>query len=460
MEKCRYCGGSGKHEPECPTMVAGPAFVPEDETAAETERGSETAPEKERRIDAALEDLLESHLVKFGEGNNGVILKFNESELPTEIIEELKACGVTLGPDQATKIIKVYRSGAGKREYELQRRARDIAETKADDPDYASVPRAYLYRDLKITKESVRSHMRNLTKEDLPTDHVELFVMDLIKGDDLATSLYKEVIKRHPRAAHLAPEVDSMRFEDLMQTVAEILQFNAPGGKAKDPAARDFEETKVFGENSEKIFRFLGESGFRTDPAIITQIKNTVDLFHKNGLAYRDAHHRNFIIRGGLEQRPNGPADARPKVFIIDYGNATEFDRDYSEDVLVEGTKRYPDDYAVVRTLEKMNSFEPRHAKVGKDVRQLHQRLSRSKNAKWLEFAGRFQPGSTIDLDRVYATTPNLTSNRAETFAAAAIELMNQGLITAQDVKTFAEKKVSSLPPPERNLLLDFIRSL
>jgi len=60
-----------KHEPECPTMVAGPAFVPEDETRPKRRRGSETAPEKERRIDAALEDLLESHLVKFGKAITG-----------------------------------------------------------------------------------------------------------------------------------------------------------------------------------------------------------------------------------------------------------------------------------------------------------------------------------------------------------------------------------------------------
>ncbi|MFA6603885.1 MAG: hypothetical protein WCT10_03530 [Patescibacteria group bacterium] len=455
MEKCRYCGGVGRHENECPAMPEAAS-----ETADKTGLETEATPEKERRIDAALEDLLELHLVKLGEGNNGVILKFDENELPTEIFEELKACDIILGPDQATKIIKIYHGGVGKREYDLQCRAREIAELKADDPDYASVPRAYLYRDLPITKKSVRDRLRNLTKEDLPTDRVELFMMDLIKGDDLAIGLYKEIIRRHPKTIHLAADVDSMRFEDLMQTVSEILQFNAPGGKAKDPAARDFEETKVFSENSEKIFRFLGESGFRVDSAIITQIKNTMDLFHQNGLAYRDAHHRNFLIRGGIEQPPAGSASERPKVFIIDYGNAVEFDQEYSDDLLVEGTKRYPDDHAVVRTLEKMNAFETRHAKVNKDIREFHGRLIKSKNAKWLEFTNRFQPGSAVDLDRVYAATPNLTSNRAENFAAVAIELINKELITAQDIKDFIEKKASSLPPPERNLLLDFTKSL
>ena len=285
---------------------------------------------------------------------------------------------------------------------------------------------------------------------------VEMIVMDYIEGDDIATHLFKEVIKRHPNTVHLVRDVDVMTFPDLMQAVAEAMGRKVPGGKARDEGAREYEERKVFNENAQQMYLFLKRRGFRLNPIILEQIKKTITAFHDHGIVFRDGHHRNFIVQGSLET-PTNPQLPPPQVTVIDYGHSQEFSGSYNPDLYIEENKKFPDDFAIIRELEQLvETFSEKNA-FQKSIALLREQLSKKQNKKWISYVAWLTKDiekGAFNFDSAFATRPDL---RLDFFLAAIFELQEKGLFK-EDVKEFLKANFEKIPFSDRNKITELLK--
>lgn len=416
----------------------------------------------ERFLDAVLLELLERQARKVNEGQNGVIFRLRTEQLSDEVKARLADAGVQLEGDNVAKILKLNAAGMGKKEFEMHRRSHALITSQPEARKYARIPSPKMYRSLRLTKSS-EEYLNEYGVKTLGGT-CEMIVMDEIQGDDVATALYKEVIRRHPKTVHIRDHVDDMDFVDLQGVVADALEYVAPGGKSRDEQERQFEERKIFASNSAKLFHFLAKRGFRVDARIVEKMERTMELFHANGLCHRDAHHRNFMVIGGLEQRK--PDEPEPDIFVIDFGTMTAFDGPFSEELYTEQLpsgeiKNYPSDLAVPRDLR--THFMPEAAERERDlafqktVSTLQARLlSRS---AWRDMLGRFESGifGQAEIASLFTASPE---PKPETFFAAIQALRERGNIDMQVVKLFLEAEKRKRPTAELNKINQFLRLL
>lgn len=421
----------------------GPPSLPEIEAKRE---------EIEKFIDASLEELLERHMTKFDEGNNGVVLRLRMQDIPPKLVDSLKEHGIELGDDKVAKILKIYGGGRGKQEFEMQKKAHELVAAQGDRADLATVPKPYFFRDLEIG-DAAKDRVSQFTGKK-SGDRVEMFLMDYVPGDDLAKILYKELVKRHPKTVDVANQVDELPFAELQDRVFQAIDAAVPGGKSRDVGERDFEMRKIFDANAEKIYTFLERSGFHVDPGVVDQIENTMKLFHENGIAFRDGHQRNFMVTGDIAASPGKPA----KVSIIDYGSAISFKGPYTQDLFreVEGqegegavVKSYPEDFAVAKLLRRFTTAPGDRA----NVEALKYREGLGKSRKALEnnarygsrfrmmLAGAKEGRLNIATDYQTFVGSGIPSEGAvDMFLAAAAAVMSENPEREQEVKNALEE--------------------
>ncbi len=434
----------------------------------------------EKFIDASLEELCERYLSKFNEGNNGIILKLKMDDIPEKLREDLKANGIELGDEKVAKILKIYSGGKGRKEFEMQKKAHDLVEAQGDKEKFAKVPKPYFYRDFPVGP-AAKERLKGMTDKMQGGDRVEMFMMDFVPGDDVATILYKEVAKRHEKTLDIAGHVDEMPFTELQDRVFSAVDARIPGGKARNAAERDFEMRKVYGENAEKIDAFLEKNGFRIDMAVIEQIENTMNLFHKNGLAFRDGHHRNFMITGDHTADPEATAaKTRPQVFIIDYGAATELEGRQLSEVFreVEGdegkdavVRNYPDDFAVSRQLRRFAAVPGE--RMSPEERQYIEEMQRRR--KSLERNPRLSQNFAATLDGAKAGKLDIASvyrelvgrqalpsgDAVERFITTAHAIAEEAPGTKEEITRFINELLKgNLPLPSRNKLTRFLGAM
>jgi len=441
---------------------------------------AETAEDREaveKFIDASLEELCERYLSKFNEGNNGIVLKLRMDDIPPELKDGLKKNGIELGDDKVAKILKIYSGGKGKQEFEMQKKAHELVEAQPDKEKFARVPKPYFYRDFAVGPDA-QERIKGMTEKGISGNRVEMFMMDFVPGDDVATILYKEVAKRHPKTADVSERTDELRFEDLQDRVFQALDFKAPGGKSRDMGEREHEMRKVFAENAEKIDAFLERRGFRIDPAVVSQIENTMNLFHKNGLAFRDGHQRNFMITGDYESgAPGAKKERPPQVFVIDYGAATEVGNRPLHEAFreVEGdegkgatVKTYPDDFMVARQLKRFSQG------LGTEERKLLDDLARARKAA--ERNPRLGPAMTAAIEsarsgkadmagayaKVVGNSTMPSEGAVDAFISLAHAVMEEEPAAKDDVLAFMQElaKRPAFPLPARNKIARFLRAV
>jgi tRNA A-37 threonylcarbamoyl transferase component Bud32 len=274
-------------------------------------QAQETEANKEYLESFMLTALLGSRTIN--SGNNGLIKKIKTADLPPELrayLEKIAPDNMENKDNFVFKMIKIYSQGKGKNEFIAQKEAYDLLRRQANSQPaiYAKIPKPYLYHEITLNEE-----LKNILEVDgliFFENKVEVILMDFVDGDDLATTLFKEVLKRHDKSRHIRPEeIDCMNIENLQAEVWRVLDLKLPGGKSSDKQIRAFEQRKVFNENGDKIINFLKKSGFRLDESALVKVENTINLLHQNGMFHRDLHERNII----LNERD---------VFVIDFGAA------------------------------------------------------------------------------------------------------------------------------------------
>lgn len=432
----------------------------------------ETQEDPERKM---LEIELETYILKYArkvnEGNNGIILKINFSEtdeLPY-LKKYLEKKGVNLGPDQALKILKIYSPGVGQNEFNMQQLAYEILAQNSTS-EAAMVPKPLDFFDLQL-KEETRDKIR-LNGAEGVSERAEIIIMDYIPGADLATLLYQEAIKRDDRFAHLRSFLDQMDFTDLQEQVSQTLFFQAKS-KTKDSTQRQIDEGKVMDENAQILYSLLEKRGLVLHPSILTQIEKTMQLFHQNGLCFRDGHHRNFLVVGDHK----ATAETKPQVYVVDFGLATSFEGEFNDELYQENGQVYSDDLALVRELKPLTiSYQEQNQqetqRFSADIRKNLERLK--KHPDWQKFwQEKITPsiGKKVDLEELFNTIwsslrlPLPAEEFAEVTLAAMLE---EKIVTPEQVKNYLtnllkvdpKKKRRPLSLPIQNSLIKFIKSI
>ncbi len=317
--------------------------------------------EQEQILDTVLESLLSERSVRINEGNNGVIFRVDLKEIPpavTEYVEQTQG-GLQIKDDQVIKTLKIYAAGAGHYEFQLQQTAWEavrVAMAANPDKEYAQIPAPMLDRDLPVTSDKTRDWLDQQGLTNIH-DNMEILLMDYIPGHDLATVLYRELVRRHPKFRDQAFRVDLPEndqdaltdFKKLQDLVADRLSFYTPGGKSRDVGERAYEQRKVETANIVMIIKELKRCGFELHPTILKQLKNTVDLLNSQHLFLRDFHLRNAMVVGD----PSADAATPPQAFVLDFGRAIQDDSLTPDEMArpSEGVKYMRDD-TVVRQLQ------------------------------------------------------------------------------------------------------------
>jgi len=235
---------------------------------------------------------------------------------------------------------------------------------------------------------------------------------------------------------------------------------------------------KVFNENAAKIDAFLEKSDFQLHPAIVEQMENTMKLFHKNGMAFRDGHQRNFMVVGEPGVTPGSAPQEKPQVFVIDYGAATllagrpiaevfkEVEGDEGKDAVV---KNYPDDFAVANQLrkftkpraERMNAEDDKFLADLVARRKAMERNPRLKSR--IEAMLQKAESGALNLQAEYAaivSTGIPSESNVDTFLSAALTLIEARPESRDEVRRFAEDMVRQKNVPWlRNKFSRFLKA-
>ncbi len=263
---------------------------------------------------------------KKNEGNNGVIFKL-ELQDPNNENETVEYAG---------KLLKVGSYEDLKAEYDNQIAAYEILEEEiangADPSKYSKIPRPCFCFHLELDDE-LKKHLQ---EEGIKSsgDTQGLLLMDWIDGEDVATHLFKEALKR--KESRFLETIKQGDFNQLHQAVGLEFEFAKPGGKATRAGDKIFEERKVAADNESKIYRFLKKSGYIFPKNTLEQIRNTLDLFSSKGLEMWDSHARNVML---------DPEGDRP--YLIDFAPQKK---------QLGGEAATLDPYVLIRQLESLTT--------------------------------------------------------------------------------------------------------
>ena len=442
MEKCKYCGETGPHTSECPTQNN------------DTEP---TVEDIESLIDARLEELLLHKYEYFNEGNNGLILKLNLDDISDEALEALKEAGIELGDKQVTKILKIYSAGKGEHEFKMQKKAYEMVEEAIaanDGKSYAKIPRPILFRDLPVSP-AVTARLQELSPGMRLEDRAQIIMMDMVDGNDLGEIFFREAHARHPKKDQYP--INTHSHADALQfAVSNLLNMEVPE-RPVTGAGITPEHRKLQMENAKKLYAFLEKSDFRIHPAIIEQIKNTLLLMHKNGMAFRDGHHRNFMAEGDYTVPDVGLGDnAPPQAFLIDFEHSTTFTGELTSDVyqkeLIEGGGSYNDDMNVIHTLKPLAQELPERDPITgpqlqmmQDIEKLRQKLFKTETPpKTAEIKARVQ--KSIEQDKLFLafTGGEFSPDKIHPIFAALLDLVEDRELEKEQAKEYLKKMLAA----------------
>lgn len=302
----------------------------------------------ERRFDARLEILILEYCEKINEGKNGVIFKVKGANVPEALRKKFAGTPLEFDEqnpdDSAFKLLKVFSPEKALHEFSMQRQYHDllIGVDQKDRKNHSQIPHPKFCRLLKIhhpkTVEKLqkagllsktgRYDLGNLESKPL---EIAVLAMDVAPGEDLATFFFKWILKKR---GFTNEAVEGMPFEQLQDHVAGQLDFQKPipGRQA---------EHEISHSNAKKLFKYLKNAGLKINPELIKQLKNTLNLAHKNRLHHNDLHWRNVMASGPVETPVPGANNDPVVSSIIDF--ETSDSRPSEQE----------DDMSIVKTLEE-----------------------------------------------------------------------------------------------------------
>ena len=434
-------------------------FVVAEQIKQSPEEVERIAKKTEALFDALLQEFIENHARKVNEGNNGVIFKVDFRGASDLVRKRLEQNGFPIEDEQAVKILKFGQTEDARNEFEMQERFYEcLREARDKSKPMAKIPRPVACRSITVDGPLREKLMAEGIK--FPGDKIDVMVMDLIKGEDMATIMYRSVIEHHPRTVHLRNQVQHLTFSELAFEVEQALGFTKAGGKGRTENERLQEQAKVDADNRKKVYAELRRTGFKLHPSIEPQMRNALEQIHRHGLIHRDAHHRNFMIEG--ETGPD--AKQPPQVYIIDFGGAKTFEGEYSERLFSESAGddvelKFVEDFMVpndIRTNFMQTEAERRaqeFEKEKKDIVLLFERLKKNPAKKqWTMSLD--APGKEVNFALLFSQTP---TPKVQAFIGLLDQALQKGILQPSMVKKVLTEQSKSLSLPEQALITRYL---
>ena len=263
-------------------------------------------PKEVRQILDSVDAIISTHLrfvPKENEGMQALIFKLNiEADVKAFPEKERKLIENYLGEAKSLKILKITNSELAKTEFEWQYKAFSIYEAvpEVEKKNYARIPKPFLCHDLVID-EQTRQRL-NRQNAYIAEEKASVMVMEWVEGEDLLTKIFRKFLERLPAYKDIANNL-LVGFQSLLIAISGA--FKSRG--------IDFNDLPVL-EQYQRLFKTLSDDNTQilTDQQKL-QIKNTLELLHKNGIYHNDLHLRNFLV--GSEENA--------QISIIDFGKAT-----------------------------------------------------------------------------------------------------------------------------------------
>ncbi len=257
------------------------------------------------------------HSQKANEGNKGIILEFDLSKISPEDLALLLPEDVEVGPELlAAKVLKIYSPGQMASEARTQERAYEIINEQGEEGlDYAQVPRVYYSGEINLAGSELDGYLES-SGVNTVGGKAGIMLMDYIEGEDLATYIYKYLIRHDSRFIDLRQRLDedgeSFDFPSLERRVGGTLGYQDPSSLS-NPA----EQLRVEAANSERLFSALKKNGFTLDKQVIVKLQNSIKLLHDNNIWHNDLHKRNVMF--------SFDDDGQIKeTYIVDFGLAAD----------------------------------------------------------------------------------------------------------------------------------------
>jgi hypothetical protein len=384
-------------------------------------------------------ELILFNSTKINEGNNGIIKSIRVEDMGEAMISYLESLhpGFSKREDVAVKLIKIYSHGVGRHEFEMQQTSYDIMEkNSSSNLPLAKIPKPLFYAELTIASPILKEKLLadGLSNFD---DKVEILIMDMIPGEDLATHLYRRVVKivedspKYKNKSHLLDKpTDQMSISELHRIVGEVVGYSQPGGKHRSDEMNQFEAQMVKTDNVKKLISFLKNNDFTLKKEWLDKIENTIRALHQGGVFHRDLHERNVMLDPEHDD-----------VYLLDFGSTIKINPSSSEDVYEDDINgRRPNDLSIISawkeiTTTKSEDMSLEIIKLGKELDSFAARIiSRDKSIQ-TKIESEVAGGKQID-EVVDQKTAELTKDIGDTHWKIKLALIK---LTARNNRQLAE---------------------
>lgn len=390
---------------------------------------------EKKREDLGLEigHLICENAKKINEGNNGVIFEVRTDLMETGLKKFLAEKGIEISENQVLKMLKIYRPGYGKREFEIQQAAYQALNASED---VAKIPRPIFFIDLQLDKATL--DFLNNSGLHFPEGRAELLLMDLVPGADLATLFYRQALKEAQPENY--PDLDSvsvLSFNTLQTELIETLGFKKPGGRGSTESEKAFEARKVDNENAEKLFDFLRKKGFLLPPSVLVKLEKTLRSLHNRGIFHRDLHERNIMISGDLND------EETLEVYLLDFGSAKIVKTGQESGVYEEAEMVYSDDNSILNRLRPLTTSiqEQRDADLDSRLKTFKKVIAKKRTDPWILANVKFFKDQRADINSLSEILTGFQTKPTEDFFVLLEILRSDGLLSKEDLLIFLNRQ-------------------
>lgn len=356
------------------------------------------------------------------QGANGVIVKVDLTQLRDEVKKMLKERGLIKGELSAVKILKVYTKGDGWREAMMQEKAYALYKKH---PDTAHIPSVHFNFTMPAT-DTIRSF---LGPDAQVKDKVEVVIMDFVEGVDLATLMYRYIIRHHKKTQHIR-DVDDLPMERLQEIIPELLGFETAERKGSSQEMKE-KIRAVENANAEKVYTALENFKFILPAHLFETMRKTLVVWRGNDFHHNDLHERNIMITPDNE------------VYIVDFG-ASHPDNRLEEprlDVSMQEVLRY-----FIRTKEEREEI-----KREKEKANFENTLKIFKEDPRVERLIALLREQPLSFDAIAEKSRMLMVSSEKSlreFALLTVILIREGLVSSEDAHTFFNEKIRTTKQP------------
>lgn len=413
--------------------------------AAENPAESQRSPEE---LNEAMEQLLLS-CERAGEGGKAVVLKLSVDDVRAELRPALEALQISSEEsDRAIKLFKLSLPGKTSHEYAMQQRAYDAVQNipEAERHKFALVPSLSSQYDVSLDKEVKREIGRRFGVS-IVGDKTQLIAMEYVDGEDIATIFYKWILERENLFS--PEETDAMNFTRLYEEVSTTIGFEILSSELiDDPRALELAEWKNSADNTAKLYEYLHKHNFPMPSYLVSQVENTMKLFHQSHITHGDAFERNLMVTGGMRTLRSKKNLEGEQAYVIDFGEAKDHE--------VEGV----DEFAVVRRLKKITRSKEEEAKAAKEdnFKALDSRMAllQGRDKKWMELSAKIQELAKENQDQAlslaWTRTAGLDPAWTDRFFLLIKTSVKDKIISPGTISDFVKNKIIKASPHERRV--------